>query len=533
MKKKTNKPDRTTPEGKKIAVIWTRVSTKEQADNNLSLDTQEKACREYAARNGIEIDCLMGGTNESAKEEGRLFSEMISYVARHRQINTIIVYSLDRFSRAGEQAMVIVRTLKDRGVTVESVSQPIDSDTPAGDFMQKILLLVSQFDNSLRKEKCTAGMKECLERGDWYSRPPIGYEKDYASTNKHALKIDERGRLLAKAFRWKADEELTDSEVRQRLKALGMDISKQKLSEIFHNPFYCGKIRHNLLGDKIVKGNHPAITDEETFNKINGIQTHSGYTHSVGCSEIPLKRHLICPTCGSHLSGYKRIKKAKTSDTVRTFWYYKCNTDGCKLNKKAELVHAKYQQRLDEYQTPPEIRGMIKEQVEKLVREKSANDLKLENDLKSQESKLSSQREAVMVRFGLNEIPAEVYNATVNSINSQLEGVEVELSRIKKLTSNLSIDVGRILATACELGALWNTSSFAIQQKIQNLAFPEGVKWDREKDIPRTDVENEALRTIRLLSSAYRNAKNEKTGKSFDFPALVAEAGLEPTTSGL
>lgn len=57
--------------------------------------------------------------------------------------------------------------------------------------------------------------------------------------------------------------------------------------------------------------------------------------------------------------------------------------------------------------------------------------------------------------------------------------------------------------------------------KIQNLAFPEGVKWDREKDIPRTDVENEVLRTIRLLSSTYRNAKNEKTGKSFDFPALV------------
>ena len=38
--------DRTSPQDKKIAVIWTRVSTKEQADNNLSLETQEKACRE-------------------------------------------------------------------------------------------------------------------------------------------------------------------------------------------------------------------------------------------------------------------------------------------------------------------------------------------------------------------------------------------------------------------------------------------------------------------------------------------------------
>ena len=533
MKVRKTTSDRTTPEGKKIAVIWTRVSTKEQADNNLSLDTQEKACREYAARNGIVVECLLGGTNESAKMEGKLFKQMITYVAQHRHINTILVYSFDRFSRAGAEGIVTKAYLKSKGVTVISVTQPTDPDSSSGEFMEGITFLFNQYENNLRKEKCTAGMKECLERGDWYSRPPIGYEKDYASTNKHALKIDERGRLLAKAFRWKADEELTDSEVRERLKALGMDISKQKLSEIFHNPFYCGKIKHNLLGDKIVKGNHPAITDEDTFNKINGIQTHSGYKHSIGCSEIPLKRHLICPICGSHLSGYKRIKKAKTSDKVWTFWYYKCNTDGCKLNKKAELVHAKYQQRLDEYQTPPEIREMIKEQVEKLVMERSSNDLKMETDLKSQETKLGKQREAVMVRFGLGEIPAEVYNTTVSSINSQLEGVEIELSRLKKLSSNLSMDVDRIIVTVSELGTLWHTSSFAIQQKIQNLAFPEGVKWDREQDIPRTDVENEALRVIRLLSSAYKDGKNEKAGKSFDFPALVAGGGLEPPASGL
>ena len=114
-----------------------------------------------------------------------------------------------------------------------------------------------------------------------------------------------------------------------------------------------------------------------------------------------------------------------------------------------------------------------------------------------------------------------------------MEEIEIELSRIKKLASNLSLDVDKILTTACQLGSLWKNGSFIIRQKIQNLAFPEGVKWDREKDIPRTDVENEALKVMRLLSASYKMAKNEKTGKSCDFPAVVAEAGLEPTTSGL
>ena len=68
MKKKKEKKlnDRTTPDGKRVCIIWTRVSTKEQADNNLSLETQEKTCREYAKRNNIEVDRVMGQKNESA-----------------------------------------------------------------------------------------------------------------------------------------------------------------------------------------------------------------------------------------------------------------------------------------------------------------------------------------------------------------------------------------------------------------------------------------------------------------------------------
>ena len=532
--KKISKSDRTTPKGKKIAIIWTRVSTKEQADNNLSLDTQEKACREYAARNGIEIDCLLGGTNESAKEvEGKLFKQMLKYVAQHRHINTILVYSFDRFSRAGAEGIVAKAILKSKGVTVVSVTQPTDPDSSSGEFMEGITFLFNEYENNLRKEKCTAGMKECLERGDWYSRPPIGYEKDYSSTNKHALKIDERGRLLAKAFRWKADEDLTDKEVRERLKALGMEISKQKLSEIFHNPFYCGKIRHNLLGDRIVEGNHPPITDEETFNKVNGIATHRGYKQSEGCPETPLKLHLICPECGCHLTGYKRTKKARTSDKVWTFWYYKCNTDGCKLNRPATMVHEKYAQLLGQYEFPLEIIHIIKKQIEGILRDRSTSDRKLESELKSKESKLGNQREQVKIRYGLGEIPNDVYETTIRSINTQLEGIDIELTRIRKSTSNLSVDVEKILLTACQLSSLWSNSNYDIRQKIQNLAFPEGVKWDREKDIPRTDVENEALRVIRLLSTTCKSIEKEKAGKSFDFPAVVAEAGLEPTTSGL
>ena len=305
MKKKKGLNDRTTPDGSRVCVIWTRVSTKEQADNNLSLETQEKVCQDYATRNGFEVDRVMGQKNESAKTEGKGYQEMIAYVAKHKRVNAILVYSYDRFSRAGAEAIMTKAYLKSKGISVISATQPIDNDTEVGELMENMLFLFNQFENNLRKGKCTAGM-------------------------------------IAMAFKWKATEEITDTEICRRLAAQGLKVNKQRLSVIFHNPFYCGKIRHALLGkdengnDRIVKGNHPALVDEETWNKVNGIQTHSGYTHAKEPELFPLNKHILCPECGRHLTGY----------TVKGQQYYKCSHKGCKLNVSASELHNRYRRLL-------------------------------------------------------------------------------------------------------------------------------------------------------------------------------------------
>lgn len=40
---------------RKVAALWTRVSTEKQERNNCSLENQQRICREYAERNGITI----------------------------------------------------------------------------------------------------------------------------------------------------------------------------------------------------------------------------------------------------------------------------------------------------------------------------------------------------------------------------------------------------------------------------------------------------------------------------------------------
>ena len=527
MKTKKNQFDRTAPEGKKVAVIWTRVSTKEQADNNLSLETQEKACLDYAQRNGIEVAKVMGQTNESAKTEGKGYQEMIRYVAGHRQINTILVYSYDRFSRAGADAITTKAFLKEKGINLISVTQPIDSDSDAGEFMENLMFLFNQFENNLRKGKCTAGMISTLEAGEWYSKPPIGYDIDRSSCQKHTLIINAKGELIRKAFVWKAEEEISDTEILKRLKALGLVLTKQHLSNIFHNPFYCGKIKHSLLEGRIVQGKHPAIVSEEIYNKVNGIDTHSGYDHSEGIPAIPLKMHLVCPTCGGHMSGYEATRRGQKTG----LWYYKCSK--CKNNISANKAHAAYAELLARYQIPAEIQGMVKEQIEKAYREKMKADMDLEAELKAKKSHITKQKEAVMTRFGLNEIPSDVYTVTVAGLNDQLETIESKLIEAAKFTSNHTMDVDAIIATCCKLADLWKEGSFEVRQRIQDLAYPDGVNWSREDGIPRTISENAALRAFRSISDSYKIARTQKKDKPCDLSYLVDQTVRESNLDSL
>lgn len=183
-----------------LAVVYTRVSTKEQADTNLSLDTQRKACDQYARKQGYTIHAYFGGTFESAQtDERKEFSAMLSYVKRCRQqISYIIVYSLDRFSR-NENSIWLSGQLRKVGTEVVSVTQPIDFATPSGKMQQRLLMVFNQFDNELRRDKCMAGVKEMLLRGDWPTMPPLGYDIIRVN-NKRSLAINSKGKLLRQAF---------------------------------------------------------------------------------------------------------------------------------------------------------------------------------------------------------------------------------------------------------------------------------------------------------------------------------------------
>ena len=504
----------------KVAALWTRVSTERQEEQNCSLETQERICREYAASHGITIKKQYGGTHESAKTEGQLYRKMIAEVAKDRDINVILVYSFDRFSRAGIGAMATKEYLKSKGIYVISATQPIETDSIAGEFMENILFLFNQFDNSLRRDKAVTGMTACLRRGEWYGKAPLGY--DHKKIGKtHVLTVNDAGRILKKAFLWKAHEGMGDVEIVERLAAEGLRVDRKHLNKILHNPFYCGKIIHNLLGDEIIEGKQEKLIDEATFNKIQGI-THAGYEHQEETEPFPLKRHVRCSDCGGYLTGY--TVKSRGRD------YYKCNKKGCKSNHSTERMHQLYCALLNTYSIPKPLVPILTKVLHKVFREYNQERSDTRTLLLKNKSETEKKFTALKVRFGMGEIDRDIYSATSEHLNSQLTQIDKALQEAERDLSNEKKYIADVIAMSCKLGTLWQEGKFRTRQKLQNLVYPDGILYDKHLGSYRTENENEAFRIFRSISTSYKVEKEKATKENAPLSPLVGMRRLERPT---
>ena len=496
----------------KVAALWTRVSTEKQEVHNCSLEAQKRICREYAESHGIRIKEEFGGTHESAKTEGKKYREMIAKVADDKEINIILVYSFDRFSRAGNEAIMTKAYLKSKGIYVVSATQATDPDSAAGEFMENIIFLFNQFENNLRRDKCVTGMTEYLRKGYWYSKPPLGYDKKKVG-KEHILTVNDKGKILKKAFMWKATEDVSDVEIVERLKRLGLQIDRKHLNKILHNPFYCGYIVHSLLGDEKVKGKQEVLIDEAIFNKVNG--SHSPYEHREVTEEFPLKRHLICSDCGGYLTGYTVKAKGRT--------YYKCNKIGCKSNHSTDKLHQKYIALLSEYRVPKELIPILSKVLKKVFSEFNTNKEEEHTKLLKRQTECHKKISSVKVRYGLGEIDEGVYKETTKHLYAELAVIEQGIEEASKNLSNLAAYIDETIALSCKLGTLWNEGDFTTRQKLQKLVFPSGVLFDKENDDYRTDNENKVFKIFRRFTETYRGEKEKATS---NFHCLSPSVGM-------
>ena len=230
----------------KRAVVYVRVSSEEQVQN-LSLGTQESTCREYCARNDIEVDRVFVEKGESAKTADRTeFQAMLEYCRRNKsRLNHVVVYTVNRFARNNEDHFAVAGFLRRLGIGLRSATEPID-ESPAGKFVESMLAAVAALDNEMRRLNTITGMKAALRIGRWPFKSPLGY-RDGSDAAGKPLKVPdlERAPLVKKGFEMFATGRYTKKEVHAAVTKLGLRTPKgnkvayRSFEWMLINPFYC------------------------------------------------------------------------------------------------------------------------------------------------------------------------------------------------------------------------------------------------------------------------------------------------------
>ena len=496
------------------AIVYTRVSTKDQADNNTSLETQKKYCINYAKANGLNVVGYFGGTHESAKSDDRKeFQRMLKFVKQSGSIGYIIVYSYDRFSRTGSSASQITHELMNQGIQVKAVTQEVDATSASGKFQQNLFYMFSQFDNELRRDKTITAMSDLLRKGYWLWNPPLGYTNE----NKHHkavewnIVINENGKHLKKAFNWRLNNIYSNVEIVRRLNSLGVKINEKRIHEIFKNPFYCGILVYKMLPGEIIKGMHKPIVSRKDFLKINSEKSTQLKEYKTDNEQLPLKQFIYCEKCNTPLTGYLVKQKG--------LYYYKCRTKGCSCNKSAKQLHEQFEYELSSYQVDSKYVDIIKEvmiytydSVTKEVRENEAN-------VKKQLSLLKTKIETIEERFAIGEIENDIYTKFNTKYKEDQKDLESNLLNSTISSSNLQIAIEKALKISSNLSEIWTSGDLTQKKKIQNLVFPSGIGYDKSNGKVRTERVNAIFSAIPLLS---RDLAKTKSGEPVDFNQFSA-----------
>lgn len=173
------------------ALIYSRVSTDDQAEN-FSLPSQLSACRQYASDHGMSV--IEELTDEySGMKLDRPGLDSLRKMARNREIDAVIVYSSDRWTRKLAHGLILREEMLKFGVELHTVNRGKSEDTPESRMTENIEGVFNEYWREKILESCKRGRRQKASEGKWpgTAHPPYGYRRD-GQGRESSMTIDER-----------------------------------------------------------------------------------------------------------------------------------------------------------------------------------------------------------------------------------------------------------------------------------------------------------------------------------------------------
>lgn len=145
--------------------VYIRVSTYDQ-----NLDVQRGELSRWLERSGI-TDVVWFEDQESGKDLNRPDFQRLQRAVIRREVDTVVVWKLDRLSRSLKDGVNLISDWLERGVRIVSVTQAIDMAGAAGRMFAAILFAVAEMERELLRERQAAGIAAAKARGVYTGRP--------------------------------------------------------------------------------------------------------------------------------------------------------------------------------------------------------------------------------------------------------------------------------------------------------------------------------------------------------------------------
>lgn len=320
----------------KNVVLYARVSSEKQ-DIDLSISAQLNMLRDYAARNGYQVireyvdEALSGRTTDRSA-----FKEMIAWCKHSSNlVDAVLVWKYSRFARNRYDSIVYKTKLRQIGIQVISITEPLDN-TPTGRLMESIIEDLDEYYSDNLGEDVTRGMREAASRGFYLSaKAPYGYNKLKVldgTKERNKLEIDDnQANIVVSIFNeilgGKGLKEITKELNRRGTEGpRGKGWGKTGLHFILTNEAYVGTFiwgQNSKRGLEPIRVENawPAIVDKETFNRVQGLlkgRAPARVHPQRAASRFLLSGLAHCGYCGKALVG----QDAKSGK----FSYYVCGT---------------------------------------------------------------------------------------------------------------------------------------------------------------------------------------------------------------
>jgi site-specific DNA recombinase len=315
---------------RKQAVIYARVSSKEQEKEGFSIPAQLKLLKEYAAANGFAVAQEYVDV-ETAKQTGRTaFGDMVAYLKAHPSVRVMLVEKTDRLYRNLKDWVTVDELDVEMHFPKEGVVLSRESRS-SEKFMHgiKVLMAKNYIDNL--SEEARKGMQEKAEQGIWPTKAPLGYRNVTGPDGKKVIAADPAlSPIVARLFEWYARGDISLKEAARKAHAAGLTypqsgakVPVSTVHTILRNRLYTGWFEWN---GKLIEGKHSALVPVELWERVQGVlDGRFAKKGKRGRHDFAFSGLLACHACGCAIVG--EIKKER-------YVYYHCTgyADKCRGN---------------------------------------------------------------------------------------------------------------------------------------------------------------------------------------------------------